>query len=352
MSIRLIHGECLDVMRTLPDSSVNLIATDPPYYRVKGEAWDRQWESPAAFLDWIRRLCEEWQRILAPNGSLYVFASPRMAARVEVTIAERFNVINHVVWNKSGTGTAKGDGRHMQASKEALRGYFPNTERVIFAEHYGADNMAKGEAGYEAKCDELRGFVFEPLRAYLDGERRRAGIPHRAVIAHLGMTGHDSHFFSHVQWKLPLAEQYQAMRDLFNANGGDYLRREYDYLRREYDDLRREYDDLRREYDDLRRPFRVTPDVPYTDVWNFPTVAYYPGKHPCEKPVALMEHIVRTSSRPGDTVLDCFAGSGSTLVAAQNLGRHGIGIELNEDYIAHARRRLGQVALPLEQVAD
>jgi adenine-specific DNA-methyltransferase len=78
------------------------VATDPPYYRVKGEAWDRQWDTPALFLAWVSALCEEWQRILRPNGSLYVFASPRMAARVEVTIAERFNVVNHITWQKPG----------------------------------------------------------------------------------------------------------------------------------------------------------------------------------------------------------------------------------------------------------
>ena len=50
----------------------------------------------------------------------------------------------------------------------------------------------------------------------------------------------------------------------------------------------------------------MTADVPYTDVWEFPPVQYYPGKHPCEKPAAMMEHIIRSSSRPGDVVADFF----------------------------------------------
>jgi adenine-specific DNA-methyltransferase len=337
MNAKILHGDCIEQMRTLPDNSVDLIATDPPYYRVKGEAWDRQWETPAAFLSWVDELCREWQRILKPNGSLYVFASPRMAARVEVTIAESFNVINRIRWVKEA-------GWHNKTEKEALRGYLSPWEEVIFAEHYGVDNMAKGEAGYEAKCDELRGFIFESLRSYLDGERRRAGFNYRMCNEAIGKPvkggGMATHYFSapdavnHFQWALPTREHYESLRRLFNANGGDFLRREYD--------------DLRREYDDLRRPFAVTADVPYTDVWNFPTVAYYPGKHPCEKPIAMMEHIIRTSSRPGAVVLDCFMGSGSTLVAAQNLGRDAIGIELNESYIEQARRRLGQTMLPLE----
>ena len=48
--MRLIQGDCLDVLPTLEDSSVDLILTDPPYYKVKGEAWDRQWDTAAGFL--------------------------------------------------------------------------------------------------------------------------------------------------------------------------------------------------------------------------------------------------------------------------------------------------------------
>ena len=56
-------------MRGMADNSVSLIVTDPPYYMVKGEAWDRQWDTPEGFLSWVRDLCAEWHRILAPNGS-------------------------------------------------------------------------------------------------------------------------------------------------------------------------------------------------------------------------------------------------------------------------------------------
>ena len=59
MGVELHLGDCLDVMRGMADNSVNLIVTDPPYYKVKGEAWDRQWDSPEGFLSWVRDLCAE-----------------------------------------------------------------------------------------------------------------------------------------------------------------------------------------------------------------------------------------------------------------------------------------------------
>jgi DNA modification methylase len=65
--------------------------------------------------------------------------------------------------------------------------------------------------------------------------------------------------------------------------------------------------------------------------------------HPTEKAVSVLQPLIRSFSRPGDLVLDPFAGSGSTLVAAALSGRNSIGIELETKYVEHARRRLAGV---------
>jgi adenine-specific DNA-methyltransferase len=345
MSWTIHQGDCLEVMRQMDANSVDAIVTDPPYFKVKGEAWDRQWDKPAQFLAWLDQIAEQWQRVLRPNGSVYCFASPRMAARVECLIGQRFNVLNQIIWQKRNNEENVGgtDGRHVSQilDKGLARSYFPNNERIVFAEHFGADNIAKGEAGYVAKCDELRGFVFEPLRAYLDGERQRAGITPREVNEYTG-TQMAGHWFTRVQWALPTAKHYAAIRELFHLRGNweENTREGF---------LRREYEDLRREYEDLRRPFSVTADVPYTDVWTFPTVQHYKGKHPCEKPLAMMEHIIRASTKPGAVVLDCFAGSGVTGEACERLGRDFLGIEQDTKYAASARARIA-AAVQSEQM--
>jgi site-specific DNA-methyltransferase (adenine-specific) len=69
--------------------------------------------------------------------------------------------------------------------------------------------------------------------------------------------------------------------------------------------------------------------------------------HPTQKPVALLEILIRMSTDPGDLVVDPFAGSGSTIVAAERLGRRGIGIELSETFAARANERLGQNLMDL-----
>lgn len=63
-------------------------------------------------------------------------------------------------------------------------------------------------------------------------------------------------------------------------------------------------------------------------------------KHSTEKPVPLMEFFIKNSSKPGDLVVDPFAGSGSTGVAARNLGRNFVGIEIDWEYADISRRRL------------
>jgi site-specific DNA-methyltransferase (adenine-specific) len=64
--------------------------------------------------------------------------------------------------------------------------------------------------------------------------------------------------------------------------------------------------------------------------------------HPTQKPVALMEYLIRTYTNPGDIVLDNCMGSGTTGVAAVNTGRRFIGIERDADYFAIARKRIGE----------
>lgn len=80
-------------------------------------------------------------------------------------------------------------------------------------------------------------------------------------------------------------------------------------------------------------------------VWSIPTTPSREkllGKHPTQKPVELLERIVRLCSKPGDLVLDPFCGSGTTGVVSVSHGRKFIGIDLDQDYIELSRGRISQ----------
>ncbi|WP_145537316.1 DNA-methyltransferase [Yersinia alsatica] len=326
-SNKVINADSLSYIKTLSDDCIDLIATDPPYYRVKSCKWDNQWESESAYLAWLDELLAEFWRVLKPAGSLYMFCGSRLAADTEILVRGRFNVLNHIIW-------AKPSGPWRRMHKEDLRSYFPATERIIFADHYAGPLMPKGSV-YAAKCSALKQNVFRPLIDYFRLARSSLGVSAKAINEATGRQM-SNHWFSESQWQLPNEEQYSVLQKLFDQIATEkhlqgLLDKPHHELVAEYQTLHRQYSELSLEYESLRRPFAVTADVPYTDVWTYASVPYYPGKHPCEKPAELMAHIIRSSSRPGDVVADFFLGSGATLKAAIQLGRVGIGVELEEE---------------------
>lgn len=312
--ITLYHGDCLEGISEI-QGEVDALITDPPYFKVKDDEWDNQWDKAADFLAWMGGWVDEVKPILAPHASVWVFASPAMTSSVERLIGERFKVLNSIRWVKEA-------GWHQKIELEAQRRFTTPWEGLIFAEQYGADSTTK---------EGLWASVHEPIRLYLNALRVEAGMTiqdvNEAWQAMRGSKGQTpGHWFSQSQWLMPTAEHYEWLLGVLGVRGS-------------------EYEDLRREYEDLRRPFHISERENNSDVWTFDPVQGYLGKHPCEKPIGMMEHIIKTSTRKGHTILDPFAGSGSTLRAAKNLGRKCIGFEIEEKYCEIAANRLAQEVL-------
>ena len=324
--VQLFHGDCRDILPQLEPGTVDVLLADPPYFQVKDEEWDRQWAKRDDFLAWLGGVLDQCAPLLAPSASVWVFASPFMARGVEDEVAKRFQVLNTIRWYKEA-------GWHQKAEVEAQRRFLTPWEGVIFAEQrhdvYGEQALA------------LHRQVFAPLGRYIAQERERAGLTRSEVEVRLGYVSRSDPTRGTAlcyRWEegssLPTAEAYQRLRELLGAGY-----------------LMREYEDLRREYEDLRRPFKLSDRAPVSDVWNFSAVMGYPSKHPCEKPLSMLRHMVATSSRPDALVLDPFAGSSATLRACKELGRRAIGIELDEQYCVRAATRLAQDALFFEDAS-
>ncbi|WOH61917.1 site-specific DNA-methyltransferase [Bradyrhizobium sp. BWC-3-1] len=342
--LELHLGDCLHTMRGMADNSVDLILTDPPYFKVKDEPWDNQWAKPQQFLAWLDTVLQEFQRILKPNGSIYLFASPQMATRVETLIAQRFDVLNSIRWYKES-------GWHRKQRKEDLRTYLQPWEAVLFAEHRGAELFEpKGQPGYRGELDKLKAKTFAPLRAYMDGELQRSGLDKHEVNKLMGFAPSgmaSSRYFGSSQWQLPTATHYESMRAVMRQHGdaADSLPMDYADVRAQFDALQADFDRSAAALEYLRRPFAVTAETPHTDLWTFAPVQPYAGKHPCEKPAAMLEHIITASTRPGAVVFDAFMGTGSTGIASVKLGRNFIGCEMAAHHFADSQQRIAD-AMP------
>lgn len=100
----------------------------------------------------------------------------------------------------------------------------------------------------------------------------------------------------------------------------------------------------------LKRYFKDMKGVPLSDIWtdiqNEQTKRKDIAVYPTQKPLELLDRIIRCSTNPGDLILDAFCGSGSTLIAAQNANRKWIGIDVNPQAIQTTKSRLKQHGIP------
>jgi len=327
---RIYCGDCLELMKEMPDKSVDLIVADIPYFKIMTEdwkhdkyEWDNQWKTLADYIMWVGSLGSEIKRVMKDNGSLYLFADDKISAYVQVELDKILHLENTITWVKPNNLTMKG--------WTGYRSYAPITERILF---YSKETEKTGLQEIYENPD-----CFKSIKEYMRGERA-------AIIEARGFKTQEEfnqyinqitntasvvsrHYFPDSQWVFPTAEIYA----LLQTTG---------FFKREYEELRREYEELRREYEELRRPFDQK--VNYTDVW---TINIIGGKetveHPTQKPLELITRIVETSSKPGAVVFDPTIGSGTTAVACKKLGRNFIGIEKEPAYVAIAEKRLEKV---------
>jgi adenine-specific DNA-methyltransferase len=297
----VVGGDSLESLRALPDNCCSLVLTDPPYHSTKKSniSGDTSFEEDEHFLDWMEEYAREWKRILKMSGTAYVFCASQMAARLEVTIGRHMRPIGQITWTKPNEPGF--DGWKGKARKTSLRSWYPHSERILMFEQgtYGS---------YEA-------YRRSPLGQYLLDSRTAAGLSMMELTEQIGAYGRVNRGGAVANWEagrnIPSREQYERLVSVLEGTGqvAPML-----------------------PYEDTVRPFAVTKDVAFTDVWHFPSVRPFPGKHPAEKPVDMLAHMVSASSYPGDIVIDCFAGSSSTGVAAIGLGRRAVCMELDDSW--------------------
>jgi len=289
------EGDSLQLLRLIPDHTISLIVTDPPYHATKKRNifGDTAFQEDEHYVDWMEQYAKEWHRILRPNGSLFLFCASEMAARLEVMLMRSFNVLSHIVWTKPNEPGY--DGWKQKMKKNALRQFYPYSERILFLEPACEENLFRSN-----------------FAKFLREQREKAGLSQHELTEMTGAYGTVNHGGAVSNWEAgrntPSQEQYAKMVEAICGTGKVKAMPAYE---------------------DVIRPFDMDSSRQFTDVWTFPNVRPYKGKHPAEKPNPLLEHMIGAASYPEDIVLDCFAGSGSTAVAALRIKRKSISIEID-----------------------
>ncbi len=315
---RLYHADNLDVLNALlldkeVCGKVTLIYIDPPY-NTGGAFETRDFKhayndrfSIEGYLDFMRSRLKLMHRLLSEDGSIYIHLDSNMVFHIKVMMDEIFGMQYF-----KGMITRK----KCKSKNFTKKTYGNISDYILF---YSKNENPVWNRPYEEWSDE------KILKEYPCIEentgRRYKKVPIHAPGIRNGSTG--------AAWRglmPPQGKHWQFTPDKLDemdANGEIYWSANGNPRRKVYLDR--------------------SNGVPVQDIWldyldvnNQNTLI---TGYPTEKNIDMLKRIIETSSCPGDLVLDCFAGSGTTLVAAEELGRQWIGVDIGEEAISTMIKR-------------
>ena len=300
-----------DVARLMNGSKAQMIHADPPYGM--GKEKDGV-QNDNLYADKLDAFQMAWWRAFRPhaedNASAYIWGNAEGLWRLwfvgGLKDSERLTMRNEVTWDK------REDNPTMLVSGvplESRRMYHP-TERCLF--------FMLGEQGFNSNADNYWD-GWEKIRSYLETERKKMGWSAEDIHRICGLAnsgpGMFSHWFTKSQWTFIPEQHYLNIQA---ACKGDAFKREHDELKREFYETRAYFDNT---HDNM------------TDVWEFKRVTGEERhEHATPKPVEMMARAIKSSTQDGGLLVEPFLGSGSTLIAAEQLNRKCYGMEISPAY--------------------
>lgn len=309
--------DVLEGLKQIETASQDLIIADPPYYKAINEKWDKQWKTEEEYLDWCKLWFNECVRVLKDTGSFYCYGNFDILSKQKVLIFDKqLNFRQNITLNKGLKSIA---GR----TSDKLRMFPTASEYLLF---YVKVNLG----GNSFFSDNI---LFKPIIDYLRTEFKEASkigykTKHFREWMGLNINAGGIRYFAEKVWIFPKEEHYTA----FQKTGR----------------FQKPYSEMIEWYEQIKSDVFFTFNLPYatTDVWDFTPDKVRYG-HPTQKPQNICQRIVKASSNEGDNVLIPFAGSGSEIVACEELKRNWTAFEIEDSYIEIINKRLDEFKIKL-----
>lgn len=248
MSVQLLQGNCLELMKDIPDGSVDMVLADPPYGTTACK-----WDTCIPF----EPLWDQYKRVIKSGGVIALFGSEPFSSRLRMSNIKWFKY--DWIWHKN---TCTG---------------FQHAKNMPLKDYEIVSVFSPSSMGHKSLLGDRR-MTYNPQGITVTNKERGGGLRR----------------FGNVIGKRPSHKE----RYVQEAEG--YPKAVLNFANNEKD------------------------------------------LHPTQKPVALLEYLIRTYTNEGETVLDNVMGSGSTGVAAVNTGRSFIGMELDTGYFETACKRISE----------
>jgi DNA modification methylase len=288
---KVFCDDCLNVLPKMPDRVVDLIIADPPYFKTINEEWDFKWRTEDDYVEWVESWIKELSRVAKTNCSFWLFGYVKILSKI-LPIADKYGFVfrQQIIVDKGM--------RSISGRKTSTYKMFPTTTESIF--FFVKNNQPNIKKFLKERQKEM-GFTAKEINEKLEVKTNGGGVWSL-------YTGEN------ILAQIPTREMWERLQKVLN---------------------------FKMDYSEVN--FTFNPQMGFTDVWNDIDFYEEDRNHSTQKPLKLIERIVKASSNENDLVLDPFLGGGSTAIVSKQFNRRFIGIEIDEEYCAYAKKRLNSI---------